>query len=110
LKTLGVTVTDAVAEFLESCNEVAVIVTVPIVTPVTEPEALTVAMAVFEDVQVTAELKLPVPVTVAVHCDVAAGWMETGLQETIIGSMVGEEEGCEWAPQETSQTKALSKT
>jgi protein involved in polysaccharide export with SLBB domain len=68
---------------------VAVIVVVPTATPVTLPELSTVATAVLDDFQVTAELKPPVPVTVAVHCEVAPVTTVVGLQETVTEVMVG---------------------
>lgn len=60
-------VTLAEPDFVVSSVDVAVIVAVPAAAPVTLPEELTVATPVLEDVQVTPELKLPVPVTVGVH-------------------------------------------
>lgn len=63
----AVTVTLAEPDLVVSSVDVAVIVAVPVETPVTLPEELIVAAPVLEDAQVTAELKLPVPVTVAVH-------------------------------------------
>jgi hypothetical protein len=39
--------------------------------------------------QVTAELKLPVPATVAVHCEVAPVCTEAGTQAVVTDVMVG---------------------
>lgn len=63
----AVTVTLAEPDLVVSSVDVAVIVAVPAETPVTLPEELIVATPELEDAQVTVELKLPVPVTVAVH-------------------------------------------
>jgi len=43
------------------------------------------------ELHVTAELKLPVPCTVAVHCEVASGAIVEGAQATDTDVIVGEE-------------------
>jgi hypothetical protein len=80
------TVTDAVPTFVASCVLVAVTVTVaPAAGAVSSPLAFIVpALAA----HVTAELKLPVPCTVALHCELApvatmAGAQATATEETL---------------------------
>jgi hypothetical protein len=55
---------------VESCVDVAVTVAAPADVGVKTPEALTVPMLVGLTDQVTAVLKLPVPLTVGVQADV----------------------------------------
>jgi hypothetical protein len=83
----AVTFMGAVPDLLVSWVDVAVTVTVPaVVAAVNSPEELIVpALAL----QVTPELYVPVPVTVAVHCEVCAVCTEPGLQETETEVMVG---------------------
>ncbi|MGB7593195.1 MAG: hypothetical protein WCD04_12075 [Terriglobia bacterium] len=88
------TVTDAAPDFVVSCDDVAVIVTEVVfitVRPVTSavsPVETTVAAAVLDDFQVTAGLKLPVPATVAAHCELAPLCIEVGLQAIVTEAMV----------------------
>lgn len=44
--------------------------------------------------QVTAELKFPVPFTVAAHCEVALGFMAAGLQAAETDVIAEEEDAC----------------
>jgi hypothetical protein len=88
-------VTDAAPDFVASCDDVAVIVTEvvfvtvrPVTSAVSPPVGTTVAAAALDDFQVTAGLKLPVPATVAAHCELAPLWIEAGLQATITEVMV----------------------
>jgi hypothetical protein len=82
------TVTVAVPDLLESSRLVAVTVTVA-----AELGAVSIPLALIEPplaVHVTIELKLPVPCTVALHCDVAPAAMEGGVHTTDTEEMVGE--------------------
>jgi hypothetical protein len=75
-----VTVTVANPDLVASCTEVAVTVAEPAVAgAVNSPAESTVPP--FAD-HVTAELKLPVPVTVAAHCEVSPATTEVGLHAT----------------------------
>ena len=65
-----VTVTVALPDFVESCVEVAEIVAVPAPTGVKTPALLIVPMLVGLTDHVTEELKLPVPLTVAMQAEV----------------------------------------
>ena len=81
---VGFTVTVAVPDLLGSCTEVAVIVANSVTTPpegaVNRPELEMVpALAA----QVTAELKFPVPITVAEHWLVCPYMMVEGEQVTL---------------------------
>jgi hypothetical protein len=67
----GVTVTDTDAALVGSPTEVAVILAVPVATPVTTPEVLTLAMVGADEVQVTAVDAPPVTLTVAMRGTVA---------------------------------------
>lgn len=80
-----------VAEFdlLVSSVDVAVIVAVPAVALVNSPDVLTVPALDGLTLHVTAELKLPVPCTVAVHCDVCPVWIDRGAHESLILVIVG---------------------
>jgi hypothetical protein len=62
-----VTVTVVEPDLVESCVEVAVIIAVPASAGVKTPELLTLPMVDGLADQLTALLKLPVPVTVAAH-------------------------------------------
>ena len=88
-------VTDAAPDFVASCDDVAVMVTEavliierPVTSAVPPPVETTVATAVLDDFHVTAGLKLPVPATVAAHCEVAPLWTEAGLQAIVTEEMV----------------------
>lgn len=83
------TVTDAVADLVVSCVLVAVMVTDPAVAGAANSPAVLMAPAAAD--HVTAELKLPVPCTVALHCDVACAATEEGVHETATEEM--EEDG-----------------
>ncbi len=81
------TITGAVPDFVASCVLVAVTVTLPAEAgAVNNPLELMLPPLAL---QVTAELKLPVPCTVAVHCDVAFVLTVVGLQLTATEVMVG---------------------
>lgn len=82
----AVTVTVAEPDLVESAVELAVMVAVPGPAGVNTPAAL-IAPAL--TVHVTALLKLPVPVTVAVHWEVWLNWMVKGLQDTETEVMAG---------------------
>jgi hypothetical protein len=70
----------AVPDLLVSCVLVAVTVTDPVeLGAVNNPLPLIVPPLA---VHVTAELKLPVPCTVALHCDIALGAIVEGLHAT----------------------------
>ena len=80
----------AVPSFVGSSDDVAL--------TVSEPEVGAVAGAVYKPVfeivpetadQVTLELKLPVPVTVAEHWLVCEGWRLAAAQETLTDVMAG---------------------
>ena len=64
------TITVVEPDLVESCVEVAVIVAVPASAGVKTPELLTLPMVDGLTDQLTALLKLPVPVTVGVQDDV----------------------------------------
>ena len=66
----AVTVTVALPDLVESCVDVAVMVAVPAAVGVRTPALLTVPMLAGLTDHVTAELKLPVPLTVGVQVDV----------------------------------------
>jgi hypothetical protein len=77
------------------CDDTAVIVTEavfvierPVTSAVSSPVETTVAAAVLDEFQVTAGLKLPVPATVAAHCEVAPPAIEAGAQATVTEMMV----------------------
>jgi hypothetical protein len=71
---------------------VAVTVTDPAVAGAVNSPAVLIAPAAAD--QATVELKLPVPCTVALHCDVACAATEEGVHETETDEM--EEEGGGW--------------
>ena len=73
------TTIDAVPDFVVSCVDVAVIVTVPATVGVNTPEDMIVPSVA---AQVTAELYAPVPCTVAVQVDVCVVRMDAGEQPT----------------------------
>ncbi len=81
---VGFTVTEPVPDLLGSCTEVAVIVANSVTTPpegaVNRPELEMVPAVV---AQVTAELKFPVPITVAEHWLVCPNMMAEGEQVTL---------------------------
>jgi hypothetical protein len=88
-------VIDAAPDFVVSCDDTAVIVTEavfvierPVTSAVPPLVETTVAAAVLDDFQVTAGLKLPVPATVAAHCEVVPLCIEVGLQTTVTEVMV----------------------
>ena len=85
-----VTVTVAVADLVASSVLVAVTVTDP-ADPGAVKRPLVLTVPPFVD-HFTAELKLPVPCTVAVHCDVALGATVEGLQVSAIEEMVEDPE------------------
>jgi len=81
------TVIVAVPNLLVSCVLVAVTVTDPV-----EPGAVNNPLPLIVPplaVHVTAELKLPVPCTVALHCEVALGAIVEGLHATETEEIVG---------------------
>ena len=79
------TVTEAVPDLVVSCALVAVTVTEPAAPgAVKTPAALMLPDAADH---VTAELKLPVPCTVALHCDVAFAATAEGAHETATEAM-----------------------
>jgi hypothetical protein len=85
----------AVPDFVESCFEVAAIVTwavlvavSPVTSAVSLPIEATVATAVLDDFHVTVGSKSPVPATVAAHCVVAPPEIVVELQETVTDVMV----------------------
>jgi len=81
------TVIVAIPALLPSCVLVAVTVTDPVVLgAVNNPPLLIVPPLA---VHVTAELKLPVPCTVALHCEVAPGEIVEGLHATETEEIVG---------------------
>ena len=81
------TVTIVLPALLVSCAEVAVIVSRPaVIGAVNRPEESTFPELAL---QVTAELKLPVPVTDAAHCEVCPVCTAEGLQVTETAVMVG---------------------
>jgi hypothetical protein len=92
------TVTDAVPDFVVSCVLVAFTVTVPATAGAVKAPFALIPPAPAD--QVTAELKLPVPCTVAVHCDVACAAIAAGTQVTATEVMEGDIEagGFELAP------------
>ena len=77
------TATLALPAFVLSSTEVATIEAVPGPLGVNTPELLTVPAIDGLTDQVTAELKLPVPVTPAVHADVCVFKMALGEHETV---------------------------
>jgi hypothetical protein len=77
------TATLAFPAFVLSSTEVATIEAVPDPLGVNTPELLTVPAIDGLTDQVTAELKLPVPVTFAVHADVCVFKMALGEHETV---------------------------
>lgn len=81
------TVTDALPDLLESSLLVAVTVTVAAeLGAVSNPLALIDPLLALH---ITVELKLPVPSTVALHCDVAPVVMDEGEQATDTEEIVG---------------------
>ncbi|HEV2487589.1 MAG TPA: hypothetical protein VGT08_18860 [Terracidiphilus sp.] len=78
----AVTVTVAEPNLVVSCVDVAVIVAVPVATGVKTPALLTVPIFVGLTDHVTAELKLPVPVTLAVHAEVCVVRIAVGTHAT----------------------------
>ena len=78
----AVTAIDAAPNFVVSCVDVAVMVAVPAPAGVNIPELLTDPMPVGATDQVTAVLKLPVPVTVGVQVEVCVVRMDAGEQLT----------------------------
>jgi hypothetical protein len=83
----GATVTTADALFVVSCTDVAVMVTLPaVVGAVNVPLDEMVPAVAF---QVTAELKLPVPVIVAAQADVAPATSVAGEQATVTAFTTG---------------------
>lgn len=76
-------------DFVESCVELAVIVAVPATAGAKTPELLMVPALDGLTDQVTAELYVPVPVTVDVHVAVCVISMEDGVHETVTDEMVG---------------------
>jgi hypothetical protein len=84
------TVTEAEPDFVESCVLVAVTVAVPAEAgAVKTPLVFTVPPLAD---QVTAELKFPVPFTVALHCDAAFTAMVEGVQVSETEETVGDPE------------------
>ncbi len=82
-----VTVIVAVPDLLVSCVLVAVTVTDPVEPgAVNNPPLLIVPPLA---IHVTVELKLPVPCTVALHCDVPPGAIVEGLHATDTEEIVG---------------------
>ena len=79
-------VTLAEPDLVESCIEVAVTVAVPAPEGANTPVEVIVPLVA---VQVTPELKFPLPSTVAVHVLVWAGVMEDGVQTTLTEVIVG---------------------
>jgi hypothetical protein len=73
------TLTELVPDFVESCDEVAVITAVPKFDGVNTPEDVMVPSVA---PHVTAELYDPVPFTVAVQLDVCVVRMDVGEQAT----------------------------
>lgn len=63
-------------------------VAVPTATPATPPDEVTVAIAALDDDHVTPELKLPVPVTWAVHCVLAPTLIEEAEHVTLTPVML----------------------
>jgi hypothetical protein len=99
-------VIDVVADFVGSCVLVAVSVAVPAEAgAVKTPLAFTVPLLAD---QVTAELKLPVPFTVALHCELALTAMVGGVQAGETEEMVedGEPEWLLLPPQAASTTSS----
>jgi hypothetical protein len=98
------TVMAAVPDFVVSCVLVAVTVTVPpVIGAVKSP---TVLIAPDAADHVTVELKLPVPCTVALHCEVACAATVEGVHETVTDEM--EEEGGGWLPLEPPPPQAAA--
>ena len=77
----------AVPDWVESSTDVALQLPFPAVVPAVNSPALVIVPPVA--VQVTAELKLPVPATTAEHCDVAPVATEVGLAVTVTEVIVG---------------------
>lgn len=92
------TVTVVELDMVASCVDMAVMVAVPVVVGVKTPVLLTVPMLDGLRDQVTALLKLPVPLTVAVQADVCVVRMEAGEQATETDVIVGAEVGVEAEP------------
>ncbi|MGA7886796.1 MAG: hypothetical protein WCA44_13710 [Acidobacteriaceae bacterium] len=85
----GFTVTCALPDFVVSSVEVAVIVAVPVAAGVNSPELETVPIDDGLTDHVTPLLNAPVPVTVAVACEVCAVVMDAALTVTEIPVIVG---------------------
>src|SRR5579864_9269937 len=92
------TVTEAVPDFVVSCVLVAFTVTVPATAGAVKAPFALIPPAPAD--QLTAELKLPVPWTVAVHCDVACAAIAAGTQVTATELIEGDigADGFELAP------------
>jgi hypothetical protein len=87
LTVVGFTVTMVLPDLLESCVDVAVIVTI---TTALVPGAVNTPEEVMDPalaVQLTTLLKFPVPVTVATHWLVCVGVNVVGLQVTVTAVM-----------------------
>ena len=83
--TAAWTVIEAIPDLVVSCALVAVTFTVPAIAgAVKSPAELMLPPAAD---QVTTELKLPVPCTVALHCDVACTSTAEGVHETATEAM-----------------------
>lgn len=84
------TVTVAFPDFVLSCVDVAVIVAVPGLPGVNTPALLTVPAVDGLTDQLTAELKAPVPVTLAVQADVCVVRIALGVHVTVTAEIVDE--------------------
>ena len=73
------TLMEVVPDFVESCDDFAVIVAIPKLAGVNTPEE---AMVPSDAAQVTAELYDPVPCTVAVQVEVCVVSIAVGVQIT----------------------------
>ena len=98
------TVTEAVPDLVVSCVLVAVMVTDPAVAGAVNRPAVLIAPAAAD--HVTEELKLPVPCTVALHCEVACAATGEGVHETVTDKM--EEDGGGWLLLELPPPQAVA--